>query len=86
MMFQMIWNRCPAYKKHGNKPNNTLQIMMLCSSLVCEFGCVKIAQLCCLVKTRVGKICAMVGKMWCSEVEKESRDDMFLPLFAEKHF
>ena len=86
MMFQMIWNRCPAYKKHGNKPNNTLQIMMLCSSLVCEFGGVKIAQLCRLVKAGVGKTCAMVGRMWCGEVGKESRDDMFLPLFAEKHF
>lgn len=60
--------------------------MMLYSSLVCEFGGVKITLLCCLVKTRVGKICAMVGRMWCSEVEKESRDDMFLPLFAEKRF
>ena len=60
--------------------------MMLCSSLVCEFGCVKIAQLCRLVKAGVGKTCAVVGRMWCSEVEKESRDDMFLPLFAEKHF
>ena len=59
---------------------------MLCSSLVCEFGCVKIAKLCCLVKPRVGKICAMVGRMWCSEVEKESCDDMFLPLFVEKRF
>ena len=86
MMFQLIWNRRPAYKKYGNKPNNTLQIMMLCSSLVCEFGCVKIAQLCRLVKTRVGKTCAVVGRMWCGKVEKESRDDMFLPLFAEKRF
>ena len=56
--------------------------MMLYSSLVCEFGGVKIAQLCRLVKAGVGKTCAMVGRMWCSEVEKESRDDMFLPLFA----
>lgn len=56
--------------------------MMLCGSLVCEFGGVKIAQLCRLVKAGVGKTCAMVGRMWCSEVEKESRDDMFLPLFA----
>ena len=77
MMFQMIWNRCPAYKKHGNKPNNTLQIMMLCSSLVCKFGDVKVTLLCCLEKTRVGKTCAMVGKMWCGEVGKESREDMF---------
>ena len=60
--------------------------MMLCGSLVCEFGGVKIAQLCRLVKTRVGKTCAVVGKMWCGEVEKESGDDMFLPFFAEKRF
>ena len=68
------------------KPFNVLQGMMLCGSLVCEFGGVKITLLCCLEKTRVGKTCAMVGKMWCSEVEKESCDDMFLPLFAEKRF
>ena len=60
--------------------------MMLYNSFVCEFGGVKIAQLCCLVKTRVGKTCAMVGKMWCGEVEKESGEDMFLPFFAEKRF
>ena len=60
--------------------------MMLCRSLVCEFGGVKIAQLCRLVKTRVGKTCAMVGKMWCGEVGKESREDMLLPFFAEKRF
>ena len=60
--------------------------MMLCRSLVCEFGGVKIAQLCRLVKTRVGKTCAVVGRMWCGEVGKESRDDMFLPLFVEKRF
>lgn len=60
--------------------------MMLYSSFVCEFGGVKIAQLCCLVKTRVGKICAMVDRMWCGEVGKESGEDMFLPLFAEKRF
>ena len=86
MLFQMIWNRCPAYKKHGNKSNNTLQIMMLCSSLVRKFGGARITQFGCLVKVGVGKTCAMVGRMWCSEVEKESRDDMFLPLFAEKRF
>ena len=60
--------------------------MMLYSSLVCEFGGVKIAQLCRLVKAGVGKTCAMVGRMWCGKVGKESRDDMFLPLFAEKRF
>jgi len=60
--------------------------MMLYSSFVCEFGGVKITLLCRFVKMRVGKTCAMVGRMWCGEVGKESRDDMFLPLFAEKHF
>jgi len=51
--------------------------MMLCSSLVCKFGGVKITLLCRFVKMRVGKICAMVGRMWCGEVGKESREDMF---------
>jgi len=60
--------------------------MMLCRSLVCEFGGVKIAQLGCLVKSGVAKTWAMVGKMWCGEVEKESGEDMFLPFFAEKRF
>ena len=60
--------------------------MMLYSSLVCEFGGVKIAQLCRLVKMRVGKTCAMVGRMWCGEVGKESGEDMFVPLFVEKRF
>jgi len=27
-LFQLIWNRCPAYKKHGNQPINTLQTTM----------------------------------------------------------
>ena len=39
-----------------------------------------------LVKSRVGKTCAMVGGNGCDEVEKESREDMFLPLFADKLF
>ena len=86
MMFQLIWNRCPSYKKYGRKLNNALLGMMLCRSLVCEFGGVKIAQLCRLVKTRVGKTCVMVGRMCCGKVEKESGEDMFLPLFAEKRF
>ena len=60
--------------------------MMLCRSLVCEFGGVKIAQLCRLVKTRVGKTCAVVGRMWCGEVGKESREDMLLLFFTEKRF
>ena len=86
MMFQLIWNRRPSYKKYGNKPYNALQGMMLYRSLVCELGGVKIAQLGCLVKSGVAKTRAMVGRMWCGEVEKESGDDMFLPLFAEKRF
>lgn len=60
--------------------------MMLCGSLVCKFGGVQITLLCCLEKTRVGKTCAVMGRMWCGKVEKESGDDMFLPLFAEKRF
>ena len=60
--------------------------MMLYSSFVCEFGGVKITLLCRLVKSGVAKTSAMVGKMWCGEVEKESGEDMFLPLFAEKRF
>ena len=76
-MFQMIWNRCPAYKKYGRKLNNALLGMMLYSSLVCKFGGVKITLLCCLEKTRVGKTCAVVGRMWCGKVEKESGEDMF---------
>lgn len=39
-----------------------------------------------LVKPRVGKTWVMVGGMWYGEVENESREDMFLPLFAEKLF
>ena len=51
--------------------------MMLYSSFVCEFGGVKITLLCRLVKSGVAKTSAMVGKMWCGEVEKESGEDMF---------
>ncbi|EEX53733.1 hypothetical protein HMPREF6745_0847 [Prevotella sp. oral taxon 472 str. F0295] len=39
-----------------------------------------------MVKSGVDKTWTMVGGMWCGEVEKESREDMFLPLFAEKLF
>jgi hypothetical protein len=28
----------------------------------------------------------MMGEMVCDEVKKESREDMFLPLFADKLF
>ena len=56
---------------------------MLYGSLARKFGGVKIAPRCCLVKSRVGKTCAMVGENGCDEVEKESCEDMFLPLFAD---
>ena len=39
-----------------------------------------------LVKSGVGKTCAMAGEMWGGKVEKESRKDMFLALSAEKLF
>lgn len=86
MLFQLIWNRCPAYENHGNKPNNSLQTIMLYNSLVCKLGGVRITVSCCLVKSRVGKIWVMVGEMGCDEVKKESREDMFLLLFEEKLF
>lgn len=86
----MIWTsvpaymeQVPAYKKYGNKPNNGLQTYVLYGSLARKFGGVKIAPRCCLVKSGVGKTCAMVGENGCDEVEKESREDMFLPLFAD---
>ena len=59
---------------------------MLYRLLVCKFGGVKIMPLCRLVKSGVDKTWTMVGGMWCGEVEKESGDDMFLPLFVEKRF
>ena len=59
---------------------------MLYNSLVCRFGGVKIMLFCCLVKSGVGKTWVMVGEMGCDEVKKESREDMFLPLFANKPF
>ena len=59
---------------------------ILCRSLVCKFGGVQITLLCRLVKSRVGKTWVMVGGMWYGEVKNESREDMFLPLFAEKLF
>ena len=60
--------------------------MMLCSWFLCKFRGVKITLLCRLVKSGVDKTWTMVGGMWCGKVEKESREDMFLPLFAEKLF
>jgi len=51
--------------------------------LVSKSGGVKIAPRCCLVKSGVGKTCAMVGENGCDEVEKGSCEDVFLPLFAD---
>ena len=41
---------------------------------------------CCLVKCGIGKTRVMEGEGRCDEVEKESREDMFLPILAEKLF
>jgi len=59
---------------------------MLHDSLVCTLGGLRITVSCCLVKSRVRKTWVMVGEMGCDEVKKESREDMFLPLFANKLF
>lgn len=59
---------------------------MLYNSLVRKLGGVRITLLCCLVKSGVGKTWVMVGEMVCDEVKNESREDMFLPLFADKLF
>ena len=59
---------------------------MLYNSLVCKLGGVRITLHCRLVKSGVGKTWVMVGEMGCDEVKKESREDMFLPLFANKPF
>ena len=59
---------------------------MLYNSLVCKLGGVRITVSCCLVKSGGGKTWVMMGEMGCDEVKKESREDMFLPLFADKLF
>jgi len=59
---------------------------MLHDSLVCKLGGVRLTLLCRLVQSGVGKTWVMVGEMVCDEVKKESREDMFLPLFADKLF
>ena len=59
---------------------------MLYTSLVSEFGGMKITLLCRLVKSGVGKTRAAVDKMRRNEVGKESLKDMFLPVFKEKTF
>ena len=85
-MFRLSWNRCPAYKKSSNQPDNSLQMPVLYGSLVSEFGGVKIMPLCRLVKSGAGKTCAAAEKMRRNEVGKESLKDMFLPVFKEKTF
>ena len=59
---------------------------MLHDSLVCKLVGVRLTLLCRLVQSGVGKTWVMVGEMVCDEVKKESREDMFLPLFADKLF
>lgn len=59
---------------------------MLYDSLACKFGGLKITQFCRLVKSRVGKTGVMSGKRCCGEAVKESCEDRFLLLFAEKLF
>ena len=59
---------------------------MLYTSLVSEFGGVKITLLCRLVKSGVGKTRTAAEKMRRNEVGKESLKDMFLPVFKEKTF
>lgn len=60
--------------------------MMLCSWLISKFGGVKITLHSRLVKSGVGK----TGLMWCEvgygEIRKESCEDVFLRLNAEKIF
>ena len=60
-----------------------LQTIVLCRSLVCKFGGVKITLFCRLVKSGVAKTYGMVGRVGWGEVEKTSCDDLFLSLFAE---
>ena len=59
---------------------------MLHDSLVCKLGGVRLTLLCRLVQSGVGKTWVMVGEMVCDEVKKESREDMFLVLCADKLF
>ena len=56
---------------------------MLYDLLVSKSGGVKIMLLWRLVKARVGKTCTTVGKMCFDDVENESGEDMFLPLFRD---
>lgn len=85
-MFRLSWNRCPAYKKSSNQPDNSLQKPVLYGSVVSEFGGVKITLLCRLANSGVGKTWIAVDKMGRNEAEKESLKDMFLPVFKEKPF
>ena len=85
-MFRLSWNRCPAYKKSSNQPDNSLQKPVLYGSVVSEFGGVKITLLWRLANSGVGKTWIAVDKMGRNEAEKESLKDMFLPVFKEKPF
>ena len=59
---------------------------VLYTSLVSEFGGVKIMPIYRLVKSGVGKTWAAAEKMRRNEVGKESLKDMFLPVFKGKTF
>ena len=85
-MFRLSWNRCPAYKKSSNQPDNSLQKPVLYGLLVSEFGGAKITLLCRLAKSGGGKTWTAADKMGRNEAEKESLKDMFLPVFKEKTF
>ena len=60
--------------------------MMLCSWFLCKFGGVKITLHSRLVKLGVGKTGSMGCEVGCDEIRKESCEDVFLPLSAEKIF
>ena len=60
--------------------------MMLCSWLICKFGTVKITLHSRLVKSGVGKTGSMWCEVGCGEIRKESCEDVFLRLIAEKIF
>ena len=59
---------------------------MLYTSLVSEFGGVKITLHSRLVKSGVGKTGSMGCEVGCGEIRKESCEDVFLPLFKRKLF
>jgi len=59
---------------------------MLCSWFLCKFVGVKITLHSSLLKSGVGKTGSMGCEVGCGEAEKESCEDVFLPLIAEKIF